>query len=61
MQNTVPGFIPEWWTLVDVIRTEFRQDVVTLYSMVHPDVKEWLERVIEGCAGDKAASPKIAA
>jgi hypothetical protein len=35
-----------WCPLVDVIRTDFRQDVLTLYSLFPPQLKEWLEKVV---------------
>lgn len=38
-----------WCRLVDVIRTDFRQDVETLYGMVPSELKEWLEMVIQSC------------
>jgi hypothetical protein len=31
---------------VDIIRTDFRQDVLTLYSLFPPEMKEWLEKVV---------------
>jgi hypothetical protein len=42
---------------VDAIRTDFRQDVLNLYSLFPPEMKEWLEKVVhEG----EAQSKKIA-
>jgi F0F1-type ATP synthase membrane subunit b/b' len=45
-QTGVPSFIPEWWTLIDVIRTDFRQDVLNLYSLFPPEIKAWLEKIV---------------
>jgi hypothetical protein len=32
---------------MDVIRTDFRQDVEKLYSMIPPETKEWLKTVVD--------------
>jgi len=43
----VPRFVPGWWTLTDVIRTDFRKDVDILYGMILPEMKEWLKSEVE--------------
>jgi len=37
---------PEWRALLDAIRTDFRQDVVSLYSLFPPEMREWLGAVV---------------
>jgi len=36
-----------WCPLVDVIRTDFRQDVEALYSILPDEMKEWLAEAVE--------------
>jgi len=52
----VLGFIPSWCRLTDVIRTEFRRDVLVLYSMVPSELKNELETACEGQVDDGKTS-----
>jgi hypothetical protein len=43
-------FFMKWRPLIDVIRTDFRQDVEKLYSMIPSETKEWLKAVVDGAS-----------
>ena len=36
----------DWCALADVLRTDFRQDVMDLYSLFPPEMREWLGTVV---------------
>jgi len=44
--------------LVDVIRTDFRQDVETLYSLLPQEMKDRLVSVVETALTDKSPGCK---
>ncbi len=61
--HSLPIFILEWRTLTDVLRTDFRQDVMDLYSLFPHEMRKWLETAVkeaEAQGGKTAPKPKAA-